>query len=267
MCRQDLSEVGGKLLCVLTNDKLQAIHEALAVPNLSSEESMMSYVSHGVQASPFSWTKIFNDPGAVVNADRGRYQCELSQQRVRRSDREKRLRDILVHIHDAHLSHLGKPWDHAILLSSTQSPYLTPSNRVKARQPVHAQKRHRDVANDLELPTGELVAPGAYIVLLAVMPHTALDVYVPSRKCLVRIPIPIGHALVLPANTVHRGIGFMDKGKGKDPKLALHIRLHWYVTRHELVIPDGFLNEKTDWELCGENIPTRLDTIDHTSES
>ena len=96
------------------------------------------------------------------------------------------------------------------------------------------QRRHRDISPTLKLDDGSLVAPGASIVLLAVLPDTGLDVWVPSRKCMVRIPIPIGHGLVLPADTVHRGIEFGSSFLGNNrtdsaPGLALHLRLHWYV--------------------------------------
>ena len=119
---------------------------------------------------------------------------------------------------------------------------------------------HRDISPTLKLDDGSLVAPGASIVLLAVLPDTGLDVWVPSRKCMVRIPIPIGHGLVLPADTVHRGINRTDSA----PDLALHLRLHWYVCRHELTyIPDGTLNEQTDNELDGEDYPLHVNTMQH----
>lgn len=284
--------MGGALIPALTAAELAAVQEWLELPQLcripieqsqthpdleALELKVLAYLSDG----PYHFCKIFNDKGAAIKLDRGRYQCELSEQAMKRNDLEDQLHELLLAVHAQHLAHLGHAWDHAVLFSSTQSPIQDGFGEWKPRAAVQPQKRHRDIDPELELD-GELVAPGAHIAILGVMPNTALDVWVPSRACLVRVPIPLGHLLVLPASTVHRGIGFGLKGLdcgekafANDPRykslmklpvgIRLHCRIHWYICRHGLEIPDGLLNSQTDWELLDvqPKIPVRVDCMQH----
>lgn len=260
MCRQHLLELGGTLQPLLTWKQLHQLYDILALPSPASDTAMLDFIGlRRDEAHRFCWTKIFNDKGAGIKTDRGRYQCGLSEQSAPRTIEENELFELLLDIHEHSLSHLGHAWDHSLLMSSTQSPYATATKEMKPRMVVHAQKRHRDIWPELALHDGTLVAPGAHIVLLAVMADTALDVWIPSEQCMMRIPIPIGHGLVLPADTVHRGIelGTAGTDSNQQPSLCMHFRIHWYVCRHELTIPDGKLNSQTDWELVGMNIPMK----------
>jgi hypothetical protein len=265
-----LEEVRGVLLCDVMSEV--EMNEMRCLLGLSGEGVAPECAT--LPRTAFVWNPIFNDRGMQWLEERGRYQCELSENNVKRTGTEDRIHEMLqvVHARSSCLRMLGKPFDHAILLSTTERP--TPARYPQALR-VFPQKRHCDF---------ERTNPfwgTSQIVVVAVMEGTALDVWVPSEGILRRVPIPVGQALVLPGNTVHRGIGLEVGGldanglvkwngnqcaewqalKKQPCPTRLHIRLHWYIVPHDADVADGSLNSKTDWELLGYNIRGELACI------